>query len=244
MPLLDHFHPPLSDRFHWESFHARWAAVIAETLDRNLPQRYFAEVQVHIGNRIEVDVASFQDEPAPAEAVEDGSGVATLTKVWAPPKPVLQMPALFPDSLEVLVFNDEAGPKLVAAIELVSPGNKDREEYRRAFAIKCAALLQQGIGLVIVDLVTHRQANLHNALIDLLETGPAFQMAEDSFRYAVAYQPVRRSKDSHIHIWPETLNVGQNLPLLPLPLSSSVCIPLDLEATYMDTLKRTRIQNV
>ena len=36
------------------------------------------------------------------------------------------MPAIFPDSIEVLVYNSEAGPVLVAAVELISPANKDR----------------------------------------------------------------------------------------------------------------------
>ena len=42
---------------------------------------------------------------------------------------------------------------MVAAIELVSPGNKDREETRSAFAAKCAGYLQAGIGLVVIDIV-------------------------------------------------------------------------------------------
>ena len=29
MPLLDHFHPPLSLTHSWESFHARWAVALA-----------------------------------------------------------------------------------------------------------------------------------------------------------------------------------------------------------------------
>jgi len=33
MQLLDHFHPPLSMVRHWESFHARWAAAIADVLN-------------------------------------------------------------------------------------------------------------------------------------------------------------------------------------------------------------------
>jgi hypothetical protein len=45
MQLLDHFHPPLSMVRHWESFHARWAAAIADVLnDELLPTEYFAEV--------------------------------------------------------------------------------------------------------------------------------------------------------------------------------------------------------
>jgi hypothetical protein len=32
MPLLDHFHPPLLGRRHWEGFYSRWAAAIADAL--------------------------------------------------------------------------------------------------------------------------------------------------------------------------------------------------------------------
>jgi hypothetical protein len=63
MPLLDHFHPPLSETRHWESFHARWAAAIADELnDKLLPAGYYAEEQVHFGGRVEIDVATFDRE--------------------------------------------------------------------------------------------------------------------------------------------------------------------------------------
>jgi hypothetical protein len=43
MPLLDHFHPPRSERRHWEAFHARWASAIADDLNDNvLPERPLA----------------------------------------------------------------------------------------------------------------------------------------------------------------------------------------------------------
>jgi len=60
------------------------------------------------------------------------------------------LPGVFPDSMEVLVFRTEAGPTLVVAIELVSPGSKDRKAHRRAFAAKCSSYLQQGIGLMFI----------------------------------------------------------------------------------------------
>jgi hypothetical protein len=41
MPLLDHFHPPLLDRRHWEGFHGRWAAAISDALNEDLPPEYF-----------------------------------------------------------------------------------------------------------------------------------------------------------------------------------------------------------
>ena len=59
------------------------------------------------------------------------------------------------------------GPQLRAAIELVSPANKDRASHRRAFAVKWG-LLATGGGGVIVDVVTERTANLHAALVDIL----------------------------------------------------------------------------
>src|SRR3954453_16131852 len=99
MPLLDHFHPPLSAIRHWESFHASWATGIMATLNRGvLPPGYFAETQVHIGSRVEVDVASFEDETSSVEPGESGGGVAVAK--WAPPVATLVIPAVFPDEIE------------------------------------------------------------------------------------------------------------------------------------------------
>ena len=64
MPLLDHFHPPLFPRRHWESFHVNWAGAIADSLNEFLlPDGYFAEEHAHAGARVEIDVATFADEP-------------------------------------------------------------------------------------------------------------------------------------------------------------------------------------
>ena len=83
MPLLDHFHPPLSKQRHWDSFHGAWAEAIARHLNEDLlPARYVAEARVKIGNRVEIDVATLEEGNGRVAASEDG-GVA----VWAPPKP-------------------------------------------------------------------------------------------------------------------------------------------------------------
>jgi len=150
------------------------------------------------------------------------------------------MPAIFPDSPEVLVFSREAGPTLVAAVELISPGNKDRADYRRAFAAKCASYLHQGVGLMVVDIVTNRQANLHNELVELLTAGADSLLPAEPL-YAVAYRPVRRPDSGHLEVWPATLAVGQALPVLPLALDKGVCVPLDLEATYTEACRRRRL---
>jgi hypothetical protein len=141
MPLLDHFHPPLFGKRHWESFHSAWAAYLAEDLNRRLPEHYFAEEFPHAGAAVvEIDVGTFEDAVGSADA--DGSATATLpSKTWAPPKAAFTIPAVFADDFEVRVISNKPGPTLVAAIELVSPRNKDRAEARRAFAIKCASYL-------------------------------------------------------------------------------------------------------
>src|SRR5207302_3301715 len=135
------------------------------------------------------------------------------SRVWTPPAPPMVMPAIFPDSLEVQVINMEGGPNLVASVELVSPGNKDRPEFRRAFAAKCASYLHQGVGLIVVDIVTSRLANLHNELVGLMEVGGSFQMPAEPL-YAVAYHPVRRTDAEQIEAWPVVLQLGQVLPTL------------------------------
>ena len=82
---------------------------------------------------VEIDVGTFQGNGA-AGASDGGGGVA----VWSPPRPVLDQPLTFthPDVFEVQVLNDTQGPHVVAAIELVSPTNKDRAAHRRMFAVK------------------------------------------------------------------------------------------------------------
>src|SRR5688500_15991084 len=66
----------------------------------------------------------------------------------------------------VHVHDTRSGRRLVAAVEIVSPANKDRPERRRAFVAKCAALLQEHVCVAIVDLVTTRSANLYSEMMD------------------------------------------------------------------------------
>lgn len=194
-----------------------------------------------MGSRVEIDIATFADQKEESSQGNGGIVLAkTKARVWTPPAPEMRMPAIFPDSIEVLVINPEAGPTVVAAVELISPGNKDRDESRRGFAAKCATYLQQGIGLVMIDIVTERNANLHNELIALLGTGSQFLMTETSL-YGVAYRPVRRPKSEWIEIWTSVLTVGKALPVLPLALDKRLGVPLDLQASYEETCQRSRL---
>jgi Protein of unknown function (DUF4058) len=170
MPLRDHFRPPLSEERSWEGFHGGWPMMIAAALNRSLPRRFVAEPQVPLGPSIEIDVATYEgDDPDPiATGPGDGGGVATAA--WAPPGPTLAVATDLPDLDEyaVLVRDTRRGRRLVAAVEIVSPANKDRPEHRRAFVAKCSALLQGRVSVAIVDLVTTRAANLYGELLDSL----------------------------------------------------------------------------
>jgi hypothetical protein len=242
MPLLDHFNDPLFSAHPWESFHAAWAAEIMAWLNKRLTRRYRATMYAHLGPEIAADVAEFERDPSPEDMLPNGSGNGGVAvETWAPPTTALSMPAVFPDDLEVRVQDTERDFKIVAVVELVSPGNKDRPETRRAFAAKCAAYLQHGIGVVTVDIVTSRRFNLHNELIRLLNLAEPFLMAEDATLYAVAYRPARRGEVNQIDLWPVPLAVGGPLPLLPLALRGTRAVPLDFDSTYAETRLRSRL---
>ena len=99
-----------------------------------------------------------------------------------------------------------------------------------------------GIGLVIVDIVTGRQANLHDDLMRLLEQPETFRFTGEPSLYTVAYRPVRRDPAGDlIEIWPVPLSVGQALPIMPLALRSASMVPLDLEGSYAEARQRSRL---
>jgi hypothetical protein len=230
MPLLDHFHPPLHPRHPWESFHGSWCNAIMRELNQALRPRFLAAFHVHLGMQVEADVAEFDTvQPATAEGngAEGGVALATWTEVATH-----VLPAVFPDDIEVEVLDTRDGMVLVAVVEMVSPRNKDRADARSAFAAKCAAYLQKGIGVVVVDVVTSRLANLHNELMRLMHQSEAFDMASDAPVYTAAYRPVRRQEQNQIDTWLVPLAVGQPLPRVPLWLRGNGCFVLELEASY------------
>ncbi len=146
--------------------------------------------------------------------------------------------ALLTDVIEVQIFTKEGGPTLVGAVELVSPANKDRAAHRDAFVSKCAAYLQQGVGLAIVDVVTERLANLHDELMARVGDPVASGLGG---LYAAAYRPVERDGQPRLDVWQESLAVGRPLSVLPLWLRGSLCLPLDLPAAYTRACQDVRL---
>ena len=203
MPLMDHFHRPLETHRRWESMHSSWANAIVEWLNAGvLPKHYFAAPQIHLGGIVAMDVGTFGEE---ADHSEDDEPITT----WPLPKPTLRATVDFADLdlFEIQVVDDEVG-RLVAAIEIVSPANKDRPNHRKAFTIKCASYLQQGLALVIIDVVTDRAANLHESLLKLLKVTPSHS-GKLSHLYASSYRTKNATGESAVlESWVKPLAVG------------------------------------
>ena len=223
MPLRDHFHAPLRERRHWTSFHATWATYLADDLTALLPERYLVEPLAQFA--IEIDVAAWEEPGGPPrEMMRPIEG-------WAPSPPQLTIPlTIVTDVVEVQIYHNEGGYVLAGAVELVSPSNKDRPMAREAFTTKCAAYLQQGVGLVVVDVVTERRAEFQRDLLARVSPDAAPHAQADLF--AAAYRPVSRDKQDTLEVWHEALAIGQALPTMQLWLRGGICLPLRLEATY------------
>jgi hypothetical protein len=235
MPLLDHFHPPLEDEYPWDPLHSGWATRLADLLnDRWLPPQFIAAEHTHVEASLEIDVPTFAKEAvARGGPRSDGGGTVTLTpEVWTPPTAEHTIPALFPDTFEVRIFQTRGGRTLVGAIELISPGNKDRADKRQVFAAKCASYLHQGVSLLLIDIVTDRRANLHNETMRLMNAPAEVDFRPDVELYAAAYRPVLRQEHPELDIWKAPCAVGQPLPVLPLRLTGDLFVPVDFENLY------------
>src|SRR5262245_35176366 len=151
MPLLNHFEPPLVDERPWEGFHSYWAGALVHHLNKAiLSAEYIAIPQVKMGSSVDVDVATLQEGNG-LSSPSAGANGGVATAIYAPPHPPLSFSVDFGDlDLFEIQVRRERGLKLVAAIELVSPGNKDRPAHRDAFVRKCATYLQERVGVVIV----------------------------------------------------------------------------------------------
>ncbi|HTU23242.1 MAG TPA: DUF4058 family protein [Gemmataceae bacterium] len=234
MPLRDHFRPPVENMASWEGFHGQWPAVIVQHLRKRLPAGYVAEPRVHLGAYAEIDVTAFEkDEPALPFASSEGNG-GVATAVWAPPQPSLCVETSLPDFYEyaVRIYDDKRRQHLVAAVEIVSPANKDRPEHRNVFVGKCAAMLQKGVAVSIVDLVTVRHFNLYAELLAFIGHSDPTSGAEPPNLYAASCRWVEKGNKKLLEAWPHVLAVGQPLPILPLWLTADLCVPLDLEVSY------------
>ncbi len=233
MPLRDHFRPPVSKKVSWEGFHGMWPACIVQQLRQQLPPGYVAEPRVHLGTLMEIDVGALEAHEVARTGTANGS-VGAAASAWTATAPVVAVETDPPDEYEyeVRIFDVERERTLVAAIELVSPANKERPESRQAFVAKCAALLRKGVAVSFVDLVTIRRFNLYAQLMEFIGHPDHTMTNEEPPTYAASCRWVTRGTRARLEAWSHTLVVGQPLPTLPLWLRDDLVIALDLEQSY------------
>jgi len=251
MPLRDHFRNPLKDYCPWSSVHSMWAGTMVQRLNGDrLSEKFIAQAASHFGAQLEADIATLEHSER-GSLFEDVNGhdggvaTATKTEVYSPPAAILSATVEFddPDLFEVKIYRGSGGWELVAVIELVSEANKDREDHRRAFAVKCASYLQKGISVVVIDTVTTYSANLHNELCELIDSGQSLRWSPPSGLSVVVYRSNRIATTGGIrlNVWSYPLTLRSPLPTVPLWLAYDLAVPLELELTYEAACKSLRI---
>ena len=234
MPLRDHFRPPVSKRSSWEGFHAMWPGNIVRQLRTKLPEGYIAEPRVHLGAEFEIDIGAFESESDEFDAGHRSREGGLATAAYAVAEPDVAIEAELPEQYEyeVRVYDVTRDRTLVAAIELVSPANKDRPEHRNDFVAKCAALLRKGIAVTFIDLVTVRHFNLLQELVQFVGLPKLSDRISTESIYAASVRWVRVGKQAQLQLWYKPVAVGAALPTLPLWLTETSAIPVDFEASY------------
>lgn len=236
MPLRDHFRSPVNDTHSWDELHGQWPGEIVRELKSLLPVGFRAAPQVHLGSPFEVEVSTYdldsRDPDSPAT-----SGGAT-TKTLLAPTYTVETELADQDEYEVRIYDTERGRKLVAAIEIVSPSNKDRPETRDLLVGKVATLLQQDVCVSLVDLVTVRRANLYAELLTLYGRLDPQLAPTPPHLYAVTVRGRKSpSGRTQLDAWFYPIAVGAPLPTLPVWLTPELRVTLPLESSYQETCR-------
>ncbi len=240
MPLRDHFRSPLDDVHSWDELHGMWPAMIVRELVQVLPEPYYAAPGVHLGTLYEIDVATYREPPPGHSLIKEDDAQASP---YVAPSPTLTQEAHLPqeDVYEIRIYDSRRNRRLVAAIELVSPSNKDRPESRANFVSKVAALLKQDVCVSIVDVVSIRCCNLYAELLSLVACHDPALSEPPAGMYAVT---ARMRHDGSLPImdnWYYQLDIGQPLPTIPIWLTVSQAISLQLESSYEEACRSLRI---
>ena len=231
MPLHDWTRVP-SGLFH--DFHQSWCIRIKDALNAGLlPRGTVALVEQRAGPR-EPDVLAIEARAQRGGLDVEAAGVATLEP------PVTQIvhrsdKEIYAGRANRIVIRHHLG-RIVAVIEIVSPGNKDTRAALRDFVDKTIEFLRERVHVLVVNLFPpspRDPQDIHQVIWDEIGDGPfAFPPRKD--RLLVSYET---SDDRIVHV--EPVAVGDTLRDMPLFLSSGLYVPVPLESTYMATWDAT-----
>jgi hypothetical protein len=224
MPIHDWTRLAAGDFHH---FHQGWIVGITNALNGGLlPSPYIAMTEQVTGRPIP-DVVTLETSMPES----DSGGVAIAA---APPSTrlVQKMERINYARRADRIAIRHARGRVVAIIEIVSPGNKESRNALRTFVEKAADILNQGVHLLVMDLFppTPRDPRgIHKAIWDEFIDEP-YQAPPGKDRAAISYQA---GEDPTAYV--QEFGVGDALPSMPVFLSQTHYVPVPLEETYLQT---------
>ncbi len=224
--------------FH--DFHVAWIAEIRRALNGGLlPEGYYALAEQVAGQTVpgvltlqSMEKTEGQARLQPDFGGDDGSGGVALET--APPHVAvideLSETAVLSHKQRHLVIRHATGDRIVALLEIVSPGNKEGLGPMRDFAEKAAAAIHHGYHLLIVDLFKPGPTN-PRGMHDLIWReigGRDFTPPADKPMTLVAYR-VAVTVTAYI----EPIRLHAQLPPVPLFYEPGHYVNVPLESTYL-----------
>ncbi len=217
-------------------FHQSWIQEIARVLNSGqLPQGFYAMAEQFAGGwGPDVVTLETPENDEEREAMGDGLSSSIGGTAVAERPPVVA----FHDRVEIdiyarmankLAIRHSSNDRVVAVIEIVSPGNKSSGFALGRFTNKAADLLRAGVHLLIVDLFppgTFDPGGLHEAIW------------QNSLSEKLAFNPgkpltlARYVGGEMLEAYVEPTAVGQTLIDMPLFLDPRTYVPVRLEMTY------------
>ncbi len=232
----------------FQHFHNAWITFLSDTLNSGpLPPNYYALGEQRSGDfgpdvlTLEVEAERNEDVWKPGDDVGGDEG-GTLTLAEARPKTRFEMEcerdaAFYIAKRRTLTVCHVSDDRVVAMIEIVSPGNKRNELALVAFIEIIMTALREGVHLLVVDLFPPRASNpngMHGVIWDYLEGDEGEHYTQppgEPFTLAsyIAANPVVS--------FVEPVAVGGVLPEMPLFLTKERYINVPLEETYLDAYR-------
>lgn len=212
--------------FH--AFHHDWITEISRALNRGLLPSEFYALPEQITGDFGPDVLTLKVVPA-SEGQSPGGGIALEI---APPKVDLRIRSetgRYAAKAKAVAIRHMSNHRIVAMIEIVSPGNKSSQTGLNAFVHKAREALAADVHLSLVDLFPpgpRDPQGIHQAIMGD-DCGDEYALPADKPLTCVAYVAGTGSE-----AFIDFLAVGQSLPQMPLFLTPDVYVTLPLEATY------------
>jgi hypothetical protein len=119
--------------------------------------------------------------------------------------------------------------RVVAVIEIVSPGNKGSASHLRSFVEKTASLIVEGVHVLVIDLFPPSKRDpkgIHKAIWDEFEDTD-FDLPADKPLILAAYD-AGETPVAYV----EPIAVGDVLPDMPIFLAPDFYVPTPLETSY------------